>query len=495
MAARQFVAHTGINFGPIFSLVGRLLLFLALMMLPAFFIDLIAAPDDASAFLFAFLVTAFAGGALWLAGYDSESTSLGTRDAFLLTTLAWALSCLFATLPMLFSRDIELSFAAVLFETVSGMTATGATVLSRLDQMDPGMLFWRAIMQWYGGIGVIVLALAVLPTLRVGGMELFTRESSDRSEKILPRTTDLALYLSLLYVVLTLMCLFAYVFAGMELFDAVIHAMTTLSNGGHSSHDTSLAFYQSAAIEWVAIIFMISGSMPFGLYIVMVLRRDYLALARDAQVRYFLGILVLLTALLCLVFLLSGRMEVAEGFRKGLFTATAILTTTGYSVIDYSNFGPFVIIVLMLAILLGACSGSAAGGAKTWRLVIVWKTLIGHLFSINYPHGVFSSRFGDSHVTHEVADSAFLFLFVYISGFILGGCLLSAMGYDLVTSFSASAASISNVGPGLGEVVGPSGTYAAIGDAGLWVLTGQMFLGRLEIMTVLTVFLPSFWYH
>nr|WP_281502859.1 TrkH family potassium uptake protein [Ancylobacter crimeensis] len=459
-------------------------------MIPAL-VDLIAGRGDYLVYVGAAAVTVFVGLSLWLAGRSGEVEKLDRRQAFLLTAATWVVASAFAAIPFMWS-EAHLSFTDAYFEAMSGLTTTGATVLDHLDTRPPGLLIWRAFLHWYGGIGIIVLAIAFLPMLQIGGMQLFRAESSDKSEKLLPRAAQMAKGILGSYLILTLACTVAYKLAGMSAFDAVAHAMSTISTGGFSTHDASIGYFHSAAVDYVAIVFMIAGSLPFVLY-VRVLAGDFSRLVANAEVRIFLGIVVVFT-LLSMVELV--RADIAGGetaLRYALFNVVSILSTCGFVTVDFTRWGPPTDTLYFLLLFIGGCTGSTTGGLKVFRLAIAGSALVQHLKRIVYPRGVFPVRYGGAPIPDEVVSSVLSFIFLYLACFGAIAIAINMAGFDLTTALSASITAVANVGPGIGEVVGPAVNFAALPDGVVWLLSGGMLLGRLELFTVLVLLLPRFW--
>ncbi|MCS0495435.1 TrkH family potassium uptake protein [Ancylobacter mangrovi] len=480
-----------IDLRPIAAILGVLLTILGTtMMIPAL-VDVVTGEGDYVVYAAAAVITAFVGLSLWLAGRTSEVEKLDLRQAFVLTTASWGLLSAFAAIPFMWANT-ALSFTDAYFEAMSGLTTTGATVISGLDHRPAGILIWRAFLHWYGGVGIIVLAMALLPMLRIGGMQLFRAESSDKSEKVLPRAAQLAKGIVGTYVLLTVACAFTYAICGMSVFDAVAHAMATISTGGFSTHDASIGYFHSPAIEYAAIFFMLSGSLPFVLY-VRVLAGDFSRLVANTEVRLFLS-LVVLFALISFVEQVRGNIAHGEeAMRHALFNVVTLMSTTGFVAVDYTNWGPPTDALYFIVMFLGACTGSTAGGMKSFRIAILGSALGQHLRRIIYPNGVFPVRYGGKPIGDDVVASVLSFAFLYLATFLVIGIVVNALGFDLITSFSASITALANVGPGLGPVVGPSQNFASLPDHVIWLLSFAMLLGRLELFTVLVLFLPSFW--
>ena len=475
---------------PVLFVVGILLITLSLAMALPAIADGIMANPHWRVFLAASVFTLFIGTCLVLANRMREPR-LTVRQAFVLTTVSWVVVAAFAALPFAFS-DLNLSYADAYFEAMSGLTTTGSTVIVGLDNAPPGILLWRALLQWLGGIGIIVTAIAILPMLRVGGMQLFHTESSDSSEKVLPRAAQLAGAIGMVYLGLTISNGIAYWAAGMTPFEAVCHAMTTIATGGFSTSDASLGHFGNDAIEGIATVYMVLGSLPFVLYLQTV-RGGWGALARDTQVRWFFGLV--LFALLSLAGWLMAANGAAptDAFREAAFNGISILTGTGYSTADFSAWGTFALPVFTLLMFIGGCTGSTTGGVKVFRMQVLASTSLSQIRQLIQPHGVFISKFNRRPIPESVPPAVMGFFFLFVVSFGLIAMGLALMGLDYVTSISGAATAIANVGPGLGETIGPSGSFAPLPEPAKWLLSAAMLLGRLELFTVLVLFVPRFW--
>lgn len=476
---------------PVAATLGIVLAILgASMLLPAA-VDFAAGSGGQGAFVGASAITIFVGVLLWMSGRGAVVRKLDLRQAFLLTASVWVVLSLFGALPLMWGHA-RLSFTAAMFESMSGLTTTGASVMSGLDAMSPGILLWRALLHWFGGIGIIAIAIAVMPVLSIGGMQLFRTESSDKSEKFLPRAGAIAKRLLIAYVLLTAVCAGFYLGAGMKPFDAVTLAMSTLSSGGFANSDNSLTVFANPALDYVAVVFMLVAALPFPLY-VRALSGDVRRLATNPEVRLFLTIVAVFTALLFTQLTLSGTASGETALRWSLFTVSSLISTTGFMATDYTNWGASSDAILFVLMFLGGCTGSTSGGLKALRLAITAKAIRQHLKAISFRSGVFPLRYGGAPVADDVVTSVLSFVFLYLLTFFLVGVLLNLIGLDLRTAFSAAIACLANAGPGLGPVVGPASNYGSLPESALWVLTGAMLLGRLEILTVLVLFLPRFW--
>jgi len=476
---------------PVAATLGILLSILGVSMLLPAAVDFARNSGGHTAFIGSAAVTIFVGVLLWMSGRSAEVQKLDLRQAFLLTASVWVVLTLFAALPLMWGRS-QLTFTKALFESMSGLTTTGASVMSGLDSQPAGILLWRALLHWFGGIGIIGFAIAVLPVLSIGGMQLFRTESSDQSEKFLPRAGDIAKGLITAYLLLTAICAAGYIFAGLDTFNAVTLAMSTMSSGGFANSDYSLKVFENRGVDYVAIIFMLAASLPFPLY-VRALSGDVKRLFTNPEVRLFFTVVALFTLASFAQQTLQGVASGETALRGALFTVASLISSAGFMAVDYTHWGPLSDAIFFVLMFLGGCTGSTAGGLKMLRVAIVGKAIRQHLKRISFRNGVFPVRYGGAPVSDDVVASVLGFVSVFLITFVVISVLLNAMGLDLTTSFSAAISCLSNVGPGLGPVVGPSANYAALPDPALWLLTLAMMLGRLEILTVLVLFLPRFW--
>lgn len=479
-----------LNIKPILLAIGVLLTILSVTMLVPALADLYYHEEGWKAFLAASLLTSFTGVSLIFTNQHSER-NLTIRSAFLLTAVSWVALTAFSALPFVF-LDSGLSYTDAFFESMSGLTTTGATVLTGLDHMSHSILLWRAILQWLGGIGIIVMALAVLPMLKIGGMQLFRTESSDKSNKILPRATQLAAAISSTYLLITIVCMIFLWSAGMSEFDALCHALTTVAIGGFSTHDASIAHYDSVAIEAIIAVFIIMSALPYTLYIQMV-RGKKVQIFKDEQVQLFFVILLFCIIAVTLWLNLTQGYSIGEAFRYAGFNVTSIMTTAGFASADYYLWGGFAVTFLFLISVVGGCTGSTTGGIKIFRFHILHSTAKAQIGKLIQPHGVFPAKFNGAPVDESVKTSVMSFFILFALCFLVLSTLLSMTGLDFITSMSAAASTLANLGPGLGDTIGPTGTYAPLPDIAKWLLTGGMLLGRLELFTVLILFTPYFW--
>ncbi len=479
-----------IDLRPLLLVIGILLTTLGTsMFMPALF-DIAAGNDGWVVFAASGGVTIFTGVALTFANWG-RTTGLTVKQAFLLTTISWLVLTAFAALPFAWS-SLDLSYTDAFFEAMSGITTTGSTVIVGLDTLSPGILLWRGLLQWLGGLGIIVMALSVLPMLKVGGMQLFRTEGFDTAGKILPRATQIAGELSMLYIFLTAACAVSYRIAGMSAFDALVHAMTTIATGGYANYDASFGHFGSDAIKFIGIIFMVLGSLPFVLYLQMV-RGDITALARDSQVRWFLGTVCVFTLVGVAAY---SSLEIRPSDASTLdaaFNVVSIMSGTGYSTGNFDNWGPLAVSLFFVLMFIGGCSGSTSCGIKIFRFQVLFQGMRQKLRLMFHPHGIFLETYNGRPLSGEVISAVMAFFFLYMASFIVIALALSFTGLNHLSAISSAATAISNVGPGLGVEVGPSGNFAAIPDSAKWIMSAAMLLGRLELFAVLVLFLPAFW--
>ncbi|VAW18687.1 Trk potassium uptake system protein TrkH [hydrothermal vent metagenome] len=473
------------------TIIGALVASLGLAMLLPAFADAIAGNDDWRVFLGASLVTTLSGGGLW-ASTSGRIETLTMRQAFLLTALIWIVLTFFGALPFFWS-DLGLSFTDSVFEAMSGITTTGATIMVGLDNVSEGILLWRGLLQWFGGLGIVVMAIAVLPMLQVGGMQMFKAEAFETPDKILPRATQIAGGMTIIYLGLTIACAAIYWFFGMNFFEAIVHAMTTVATGGFSTRDGSIESFNSIAIDYTSIVFMILGALPFALYLGAVQYGQWRRLFGDSQVRTFLLLLVSVTIIIMMVQINISIYQGEEAFRHALFSVTSVITGTGYATVDYGAWGPLATAIFFVLMFVGGCTGSTSCGIKIFRFQVLARDLYQHVRQILIPSRVYIKRYNGAPLPENVSTSVQSFVFLYISSFFVLAVLLSATGMDSVSALSGAATAISNVGPGLGDIIGPSGTFAPLKDISKWLLIIGMLVGRLEILIILVLFTPRFW--
>lgn len=476
-------------FRPVLYVCGMLAFIMAgLLLAPAIF-ALLTDDEEYSTFFLSSGLAALAGLLLMLPGLGHRFT-LTARQLYLLTSLSWLSLSFYGALPLMLSHH-PLSLTDAVFEAVSGITTTGSTVMSELATLPHSILLWRSMLQWVGGLGVIGMAVSILPFLQVGGMRLFQTESSDWSEKSLPRFHEMARALLLVYLSITLACVLSYLAAGMTLFDAISHAMTTVSTGGYATDDSSMGRF-SDTILWIAVLFMLIGGMPFMLYI-RFLSQCNLNVFRDQQAQGFLLVVFGLISLLTLQQLLTSDREPFEVLTHAAFNIVSVITTTGYASSDYTQWGYFSIVFFFIVTFIGGCSGSTSGGMKIFRFQLSWLFLRDQMNKLVHPRGIFSIRYNGKAVSEDIMVSAVAFSFLFFLVLALTTLALAATGLDFVTALTGAATALTNVGPGLGDMIGPAGNFAAVPDSGKWILGFAMILGRLELLTVIVLLTPVFW--
>jgi len=475
----------------VFFAIGILLIILGAFMLIPFIVEFIY-DEENSTFLSSSALTTFIGILLILTNLE-ENRKLNLQQAFLLTTLSWLSIAVFGSIPFIFS-DLNLSIVDSFFESMSGITTTGSTIIVNLESTPKSILIWRAILQWLGGIGVIVMAITILPLLNVGGMQLFKKDQvSYASEKILPKTREVTLVISIIYLVLTLTCGVAYWFVGMNLFDSIAHSMTTIATGGFSTHSDSIGYFQNPKIEIISIIFIILGSLPFIAYIKF-FKGEKKIFLKDSQIRGLLNILII-SILLMIAYLMfdNKTYDFLDNLRISTFNVVSILSGTGYVTSDFSSWGKFPLIFFLFLMFIGGCAGSTTCGIKIFRFQILGRFIISQIKKLVYPHGIFPIKYNNEIISNTFIYSIITFVFLYFFIFFILAALLSINGLDFVTSISGSASAISNVGPGLGDIIGPDGNFSDLPNFSKLSLSLGMLLGRLELFAVLVLFFPSFW--
>ena len=474
----------------VFFLIGILLIVLGTSMLAPYSLQLIF-EEDSHSFISASIVTIFIG-SLFVLGNLEKEFKLNLRQTFLFSSLAWFMVAIFGSLPFLLSTQ-EFSFSEAFFESMSGITTTGATIISDLDSTPKSILLWRSIMQWLGGIGIVVMAITILPLLQVGGMQLFKMEGPDSTEKILPRTIEVAVTIISVYIILTFLCGFFYWIFGMTLFDSISHSMTTIATGGFSTHNDSIGFFKNPNIEIVASIFIILGSIPFISYLKFA-QGNRKIFFNDVQIKGLIYLLLISTTIMFLYLLFTNyEANIFDKIRISSFNVISILSGTGYVTDDFGLWGKFSLIFFLFLMFIGGCAGSTACGIKIFRLQMLLIFLKNQIKKLISPNSVIITKYNNQKISDTFINSVIIFIFTFLFIFLIIAMLLSISGLDFITSISGAASSISNVGPGLGDMIGPNGNYKDIPDISKWILSIGMLLGRLELFAVLVLFFPSFW--
>ncbi len=477
------------NYKTVFFIIGVLQIILGIFMAIPIIIQLVFSELDSS-FIASSVITLVFGVLFVLSNLDYNK-KINLQQAFLLTTLSWLTIAIFGALPFYFS-NLNMSFTDSFFESMSGLTTTGSTVITNLEIVPKSILLWRALLQWLGGIGIIVMAITLMPIMNIGGMLLFKVLNTDSSDDILPSSKEISLKLVFIYFTLTLICAAAYKIFGMNFFDSLTHSMTTIATGGFSNYNESIGYFNSVKIEITAILFIILGSIPFIAYIKF-LNGNRKVFLNDTQVTTFIKIIII--SILIILIYLFFKLE-SFGFtdlRSVIFNSISILTGTGYVTGQFDQWGSFSLFYFLILMFIGGCAGSTTCGIKIFRVQILYKFVMTQLKKIIYPRGIFVIKYENNNVDDKFLASIISFIYLYILIFFFITALLSITGLDLITSISAAATSISNVGPGLGSVIGSNGNFSTLPDASKWILSAGMILGRLELFAILVLFLPSFW--
>ena len=474
----------------VFFIIGSLLIILGFFMLIPYGVQIFY-KENSHSFLSSSLITILIG-IIFVLGNLQEQYQLNLKQTFLFSTFAWITIALFGSIPFILS-DLNFSFSDSFFESMSGITTTGATIISDLDNSPKSILLWRAIMQWLGGIGIVVMAITILPLLKVGGMQLFKMEGPDTTEKILPRTIEVAAIIISTYVALTFFCGFFYWIFGMSIFDSVCHAMTTIATGGFSTHNDSIGFFKNSNIEIIASIFIILGSIPFISYLKFS-QGNRKIFFTDVQIKGLIYLLAIsITVMFIYLLFINFESSLIDKIRISSFNVISILSGTGYVTDDFGLWGKFSLIFFLFLMFIGGCAGSTACGIKIFRLQMLLIFLKDQIKKLIYPNSVIITKYNNQKISDDFIKSVIIFIFTFLFIFLIIAMLLSISGLDFITSISGAASSISNVGPGLGDMIGPNGNYKAIPDLSKWILSAGMLLGRLELFAVLVLFFPSFW--
>ena len=475
------------NYKTVFFTLGILQIILGASMFLPIIMQLIYSEIDSS-FFGASIITIIFGTLFFLSNLDHDK-KLNLQQAFLLTALSWLSIAIFGSLPFIFS-NLNLSFTDSFFESMSGITTTGSTILSNLEITPKSILLWRAILQWLGGIGIIVMAITLMPIMNVGGMQLFKISSNDSSEKILPKSKEIALRLIYIYSSLTILCALTYWIFGMSIFDSLTHSMTTIATGGFSNYNESIGYFNSISIEISSMLFIILGSLPFIVYIKFI-NGNKKIFTSDIQIRTFIKIILIAITILSIYLIFYDGTKF--NLRSIFFNVISILTGTGYVNAEFDGWGSFALVLFLALMFIGGCAGSTTCGIKIFRIQILYLFISNQLKKIIYPKGVFVMKYDKNVIDNKFISSIISFIYLYFVIFFILAALLSLTGLDFVTAISGAATSISNVGPGLGNIIGPNGNFSTLPDISKWILTLGMILGRLELFAILVLFLPSFW--
>ena len=481
------------QFAMAFKIIGVLLILFSTAMLPSLFISLIAKDGIESAFATGLAATLLAGVLLWLPTRHL-SRDLNIRDGFMVTALFWVVLGLFGAIPLWLTPDLPLTPADAIFESISGLTTTGATVITGLDSLPQSLLFYRQLLQWLGGIGIIVLAVAILPMLGIGGMQLYRAESAGPSKdrKLTPRITSTAKALFGIYLLLTMACAASYFAVGMSMFDAICHAFSTVAIGGFSTHDASLGHYEQNRVLLVSSVFMLLSAINFGLHFIALQRRNVLVYARDSETAFFITVIASATIVVCCLLLTTETLGFEDSVIHGLFQTISIATTTGFTTQDFSMWPLFLPILLLILSFMGGCVGSTGGGMKAMRILLIFRQGVRELRQLLHPNAVIPLKLDARRVQTEVISAVWSFFAVYMFCFVLIWLALLATNLDFISAFSAVVATMNNLGPGLGEV---ANHYGVVSEPGKLILCLAMLMGRLEVFTLLVLLTPAFWRH
>ena len=476
----------------ILRILGILLSLFSLTMIPPLVISLFTKDGSATPFILAFVIILFIGLLFWLPVKNFKN-DLRLRDGFFVVVLFWVGLGLAGSIPLLLSNVPDLSITDAIFESISGLTTTGATIIIGIDNLPKSILFYRQELQWLGGMGIIVLAVAILPMLGIGGMQLYRAETPGpvKDTKLTPRITETAKSLWYVYLTMTIACAFSYFLAGMGLFDAIAHSFSTVSIGGFSTHDQSIGYFNNSSIESVAIFFMLASGINFSLHFLSFQNINIKPYLNDAELHAYLKILIVICIVCSSYNAIAGNYEnLSEVFRDSIFQTVSIATTTGFTTANFQNWPGFIPLLLIFSCFIGACAGSTCGGIKVIRILLLFKQGIREIKRLIHPNAIFTIKIGDKPISERIIEAVWGFLAVYVIIFAILLLVLMATDIDFLTAFSALSACINNLGPGLGEV---SQNYYGINEIAKWILCLAMLLGRLEIFTLLVLFTPAFW--
>ncbi|MCV6586084.1 MAG: TrkH family potassium uptake protein [Marinibacterium sp.] len=475
---------------PVAYVIGLLVAVLGVTMLLPMLADIVEGEGHWPAFLYSAVITCVIGGCLAVSCRDAVGEGLSIQQTFLVTTGVWLALPIFGALPFIVG-ETEARLVDAFFEAMSGLTTTGSTVFSGLDDMARGILLWRSVLQWLGGIGIIVVAMVFLPELKVGGMQIFRSEGFDTFGKILPRATEIASRISVIYLGLTIACAASYNAAGMDGFDAITHAMTTVATGGFANYDASFGGF-GAAPEYVAVLFMILAALPFVRF-VQLSTGQARPILKDSQIQTFLATAAVLVVAITVWRMVDMGVTGEAAFRKTLFNTVSILTGTGYASADYMQWGGLVVSTLFFVGLIGGCAGSTACSIKIFRYQLLFASIRTQIQRIHSPSGIFTPRYEGRPVGPDVLNSVMsFFMFFTVTLCALAICL-GMTGLDMITSLSGAAAALANIGPGLGDQIGPAGNFAGLNDTAKWLLSAGMLIGRLELLAVYAILTVNFW--
>ncbi len=477
------------NYKTVFFIIGVLQIILGIFMTIPILLQLVLGELDSS-FITSTVITLVFGVLFVLSNLDYNK-KINLQQAFLLTTLSWLTIAIFGSLPFYFS-NLSLSFTDSFFESMSGLTTTGSTIITNLEIVPKSILLWRALLQWLGGIGIIVMAITLMPIMNIGGMLLFKVLNTDSSDETLPSSKEISLKLVFIYFVLTMICASTYKIFGMSFFDSITHSMTTIATGGFSNYNESIGYFNNAKIEITAMLFIILGSLPFIAYIKF-LNGNKKVFVNDTQVVTFVKLIIFSISIILIYLFFKVENISLTDLRSVSFNSISILTGTGYITGQFDQWGSFSLFYFLILMFIGGCAGSTTCGIKIFRVQILYEFVITQLKKIIYPRGIFVIKYENNNVSDKFLASIISFIYLYILIFFLITALLSLTGLDFITSISGAATSISNVGPGLGSIIGSNGNFSILPDSSKWILSAGMILGRLELFAILVLFLPTFW--
>ena len=473
----------------VFFILGILQIILGIFMIIPILVQFIYKEFD-STFINSSLITIIIGILFFLSNLD-QNKKINLQQAFLLTSLSWISIALFGSLPFIFSK-LNLSFNDAFFESMSGITTTGSTVINDLTIVPKSILIWRALLQWLGGIGIVVMAITLMPFMNVGGMQLFKVDSGSSAEKILPKTREIAFNIFFIYLFLTILCGISYLIAGMNIFDSITHSMTTIATGGFSNYNESIGYFENPKIEILSIIFILAGSIPFIAYLKFISGNKKI-LFSDIQIKGLFKVCFIAILIMFFYLYINSENNFLTNLRISTFNVVSILSGTGYVTSSFDLWGQFSLVFFLILMFIGGCAGSTACGIKIFRIQILWLFIKNQIKKIIYPRGIFPITYNNEKINDKFISSIVSFIFLYFSIFFIISILLSLAGLDFITAISGAATSISNVGPGLGEIIGPNGSFKDLSSISKWILSAGMLLGRLEIFTLLVLFFPNFW--
>ena len=477
------------NFRSVLYIIGLLISTLGCMMTIPTLFDLFSNHNNWSIFASTGIIIFLMGITIILA-FKNKNTKIGNRETFLLSVLSWIFLAGIAALPFYLS-DINLSYTDAFFEATSGITTTGSTILINIENVSNGILIWRSILQWLGGIGIIVMAVAALPLLHMSGLQLFFSEQIEPNDKLKERVNNLAKTIIIIYTIFTLICAILLNITGMSLFDSICHSMTTIATGGYSTKNNSIGYFDNIWIEIIIIMGMIAASLPFIIYAKSI--SNIKAVFMDKQVKGFLYTLIISIFIIAIWLNLKLNVNFIESIRISAFNVISIITGTGYSTEDFSEWGSFAISMLFIFMLIGGCTGSTTGGIKIFRIQILWQVILQQIQKVIRPHQILKITYSKAIIDDKTTLSILAIIFLFILSIIIIAGLLYWMGLDLLTAFSAAATSIAVVGPGLSNEIGPLGNFSNLPNQAKWLLSAAMIIGRLEFLAVLILIMPSFW--